>query len=84
MNEWIAKNWRADFSCPVCRSTQWTIIEHKLEFRPFVGGGLVMGGPTYPHVAIMSVPCGYTVFINALVAGVLDPVSPAGDDKQPA
>jgi hypothetical protein len=39
----------------------------------YVGGGLVVGGPVYPFLVVTCSQCGYTVFVNALKAGILKP-----------
>ncbi len=39
---------------------------------PFVGGGLIVGGPTYPQVMIVCTVCGNTKYFNAVIMGVVE------------
>lgn len=71
--------------CPVCSTRQWSILDHFLNgmvFHP--GGGIVIGGPSYPHVGMICGNCGNTQLVNAVVAGLLpgtpSDTSPKKDD----
>lgn len=58
--------------CPVCSARQWSILDHFLNGIVFYpGGGMVIGGPSYPHVGLICGHCGNTQLINAVVAGIL-------------
>lgn len=52
-----------------------------LESRPFQGGGLVVGGPTYAFVGILCRNCGNTQFMNAVYIGIMNP-SPIPEGAQ--
>jgi len=85
--DWLSKYTPGgDAKCPLCGSTEWAIGHHLLQ--PVTLGGnlnLQLAGIGYPQVALMSIPCGYTMFVNAVVAGVLQsnsPVTNVGDEKK--
>ena len=67
------ERWRVPV-CPLCGSDKWFIGEHLVQ--PFTvnrRGHLQAGGVTYPQVMVISEPCGYTMFINAVAVGVMTP-----------
>lgn len=81
---WINSKTTLIGKCPVCAERRWTLLDDILEVRPFNGGGLVVGGATYPHVGLMCTNCGNTQFINAVVSGIIserefaDEIPPSG------
>lgn len=86
LEAWFRKNWKQDYKCPICDSVNWVSSEHVVETKIFRGGNLFIGGPTYLYIPITSIPCGYTVFLNATVMNILDlpqisPPSPKEDEK---
>lgn len=66
--------------CPVCGDTNWS-IGGRLVQPPAIGSQFQyhFGFPAYPLIALISPKCGYTRFINAVVAGIVPPA----DEKQP-
>jgi hypothetical protein len=66
---WFAEKWHHG-PCPVCASRDWEVannlgqIPNLLPFGPH-------GGNTVPVLIITCNTCGYTVPINAIVAGIL-------------
>lgn len=68
--------------CPLCGDRHWAIADHLVVPIPLGPNNSVMlGGPSYAHVMLISVKCGYTMFINATIAGIspraASPVPPA-------
>ena len=56
--------------CPICQSDQWELAQHFL--TPIIvspDAGLSLGNVAYPHLLLTS-PCGYAMFFNAMLAGV--------------
>lgn len=63
--------------CPVCGDGQWSLSEHVT--TPVIvsgNGALNLGGGSYPVISIYSNKCGYTMYISAIVAGILPPEVP--------
>jgi hypothetical protein len=66
--DWTKKHWKSSGACPICGSTNWNIGDHLV--LPITLGkdsSLMLGGPGYPHVLLISNPCGYTIFFNAVI-----------------
>jgi hypothetical protein len=62
----------ADSQCPLCSSPEWMVAEYLVQ--PITLGpntSLQLGGIGYPQVMLISNPCGYTRFVNAVIVGVL-------------
>jgi hypothetical protein len=64
---------RGDIVCPICKSTEWTIGAHIVQPVTVSPGnnGLMLGGVGYPQIMLISKECGHTLFINAVVAGIV-------------
>ena len=72
LKNWVDRQWKGLKECPICRSPQWVIADHLVSPTIFSGGGnLVIGGTAYPLAMIISTPCGHTVFLNAVMAGLV-------------
>ncbi len=69
-NNWLQKNRFTLPNCPISKKANWSLAEHTVEFRPYTGGGLVVGGSVYPALMLICNDCGYTMFINAAIAGL--------------
>jgi hypothetical protein len=68
---WLMKHWKGEKQCPICGSNDWILGDH-IVFPPlFSGSGLSVGGPAYPQFMVISVPCGHTLYFNALVSGIM-------------
>jgi hypothetical protein len=63
--------WTGSHSCPVCGHTNWIIGDHLVQPITLAQGSLQLGGPGYPQVMLISSKCGYTMFFNAVVLGVV-------------
>jgi hypothetical protein len=61
--------------CSVCKDSNWNISDTIFELREFQSGGLVIGGgrPIYPVIPMACSRCGNTIFLNAVITGVLEP-----------
>lgn len=61
--------------CPICADRNWTIAEHLVQ--PLLTGGagsIQMGGIGYPQVMMISSKCGYTMYLNAVMIGLIPPL----------
>lgn len=62
------------FVCPICRMDEWEVGDHLVQ--PLAVGfynRVLLEGVAYPQVMLISKPCGYTMFINAVMAGIVRP-----------
>ena len=70
--EWLNKNWHTHKACPICLSNSWTISESlALIPRLIQGSKETTNGLVYPHFLVTCTTCGYTLFFNAVIAGLL-------------
>lgn len=71
---WVTSHVKGAIVCPVCGSAEWTLGDHVVSPIALGGGGNVrLGGPGYPQVMLISQNCGHTIYINAIVAGIVSP-----------
>ena len=72
--------------CPICGHNEWSVNNVVTEMREFQNGNLVVGGETavMPFVSITCKKCAHTLFINAILAGIVSPQPQADkvDDSQ--
>ena len=82
VRDWLLKKAPSGFVCSVCKANDWVIGDHVVA-APTHGEGLILGGPTYPNVFVVCRNCGHTLYINAVVSGVLSnqPARPQVDDQ---
>lgn len=70
---WVTKYPQAEHSvCPICGTGNWMIAEYMVQ--PLTIGaqlGLQLGGIGYPLIMLISNPCGYTRFLNAVMIGLV-------------
>ena len=72
--EFLNTRWNGA-ACPLCGGTEWTVTDKSFELREFNNGNLVLGGAKSSIVPVIPVTCskcGNTVFINAIVANLLE------------
>ncbi len=81
---WLGKYPKSSESpCPICGSSKWMIAERLVQ--PITIGpkmGLQLGGLGYPQVMLISDPCGYTRFLNAVIMGLVPEASDAEAPKK--
>ena len=69
---WIREHWK-NWRCPFSGDTDWKLGEHLARVNIPRDGGLGISSEYYPYLAVMCSGCGYTVFINAVVVGIMSP-----------
>ena len=72
---YFLQNKWGDSICPYCHGNNWDVPDKAFELREFNKGDLKIGGPEgaiLPVVPITCTNCGNTVFINALLAGLVE------------
>lgn len=58
--------------CPVCNTIKWSINDEIFEIPPYIINSPGIGSPIFPVVALVCQTCGYTRFLSAVIAGVVD------------
>lgn len=68
-----------EHSCPFCNQNNWSIGDHLLSGMIHSGGGLVIGGASYPSVFTVCNNCAYTRQFMAVPIGILPAQTPEGE-----
>jgi hypothetical protein len=74
VRSWLGDQWTQPV-CPFHGRTSWEIGD-VVQTMPYASG-LLSTGPVYPLIVLTCQRCGYTVFINAIRAGILPHLPPA-------
>jgi hypothetical protein len=76
--EWLNKHsFTRRGGCPVCGDNKWVIGDNLVTPTLFAGGAVLLGGVSYPQVMVISQTCGYTFYVNALLAKIIPDAPPA-------
>jgi hypothetical protein len=76
---WLDERWVVQSrACPISGHREWIVADHLVHIFRYTPRGFVIGGPTYPHAAVICRGCGYTLFFNAVMIGLV----PAGSEKE--
>lgn len=59
------------FCCPICGGKEWNVGRVLVETREFSGG--YFGGTIAPYVPLTCSKCYNTMFLNAILLGIVDP-----------
>lgn len=77
--EHLRQKWGDPRNCPMCGAAKWHVGDTVFTPVLFTGGGVRIGGPSIPMVPVVCTDCGFTAWINALVAKLIEPDK--GDQK---
>src|SRR5438309_11966218 len=66
LQRWIAEKWKPK-ACPVCLASAWSFNE---KVGQIYNDNTLSDGTAFPVVLIFCTNCGYTIPINARIAGV--------------
>lgn len=64
--DWIRKNWTKPAICPICSNDEWGIGDTLVEIK-----SSMPNSPIYPHLIVYCQRCGYTIFFNAVLSGII-------------
>jgi len=72
--QFLNDKWKPPGRCPVCGKTVWNVSDTVFEVREYHEGSLVTRGTAVAAPVVMATcgNCGYTLFFNALVAGIVE------------
>jgi len=70
--DWINKR-APGMTCGVCGQKHFILGDHAIAGFVHSGGGLALGGVTYPQIMVICTNCGHTINFNAVVIGALKP-----------
>ena len=58
--------------CPICNQKKWIFVDKMFHLPEYVQDPDLMSNYSYPVVPIVCENCGNTLFISAIVAGLVD------------
>ena len=78
LTAWFAKFGQPSPVCPICGDRNWSIADHLVQPVTLGPGfGVQLGGVSYPQAMLIS-KCGHTLFVNAVLSGIV-PTDQAAD-----
>lgn len=85
LKNWISERWKKDGgTCPICSSNDWSVSKH-LVAAPLVSPGgriTIGGGPAYPAAQITCGVCGYIIYFNAVIIGLMPSITKKEEQKK--
>jgi predicted nucleic-acid-binding Zn-ribbon protein len=70
IQRWWNQHWKAPVTCPVCKTTEWTIAPHVVNFQRHAMDASVGNTVSYPHIVVTCKNCAHSMFFNAVQVGV--------------
>lgn len=70
--EWLDGKWESIHGCSVCGSDSWQIIDYLV--TPVSFPNILRAGELFPQVMVICTYCGYTIYFNAIVMGIVVPL----------
>ena len=75
--DWIQKHWKKSPNCTICDANYWKVSDQITELRPFNRDVFVIGpARVVPVIYLVCKVCGYTIFFNAVIAGLVEGTGP--------
>ncbi len=71
--EWLTSQWSGLKECPICQQNIWNMPNELVSVNEYRGAGVMALGSTasFPFVMVVCSFCGYTMFFNAVVMGLV-------------
>jgi len=81
IKKWFEDKWKEPVICPICKGDTWILADDIV--TPVIYGekGPILGGATYPQVMVVCNKCGLTLYLNALIMGIVRPKEEADGKK---
>lgn len=70
---WLVEHGAGKPICPGCGKQTWEVGDHLVSPPIHSGGGMMLGGISYPNFMIICTNCGNTQYFNAIVAKLEKP-----------
>jgi len=78
IDAWLKEKWQGQALCPVSKDVKWLIADHLVQPLSIIAGGLAIGGGGYPQAMVICATCGFTMYFNAVLIGLM----PTTDEGQ--
>lgn len=72
---WLQARWGVTPECPFHGRTSWQIGETLVQTVQYSPSGFLVGGLVYPLIVVTCSTCGFTVLVNAVLAGIVQPTA---------
>jgi hypothetical protein len=82
IERWWGQHSKDSVTCPVCKTTNWKIVEHLVNIQGNAAGANASNTPAYPHVIVTCKFCAHSIFFNAVQVGIAATYVPPA--QQPA
>jgi hypothetical protein len=78
IQNWWNQHWKGPVTCPVCKTTEWTVAPHVVNIQRHAIDATVANTVSYPHILVTCKSCAHSMFFNAVQIGISPhrPVSP--------
>jgi hypothetical protein len=77
ISAWVNSKWRQGVTCSQCGASQWSIGTSPGHLLLGTSdGSTIVAGASYPVIVVLCGNCGHMVLVNALTAGVSEPLQP--------
>jgi hypothetical protein len=73
IQRWWTGRWKNPVICPVCKTTEWWLAEHVVNFNRHAPDRWEPESVSYPHIMVGCKTCFHTMFFNAVAVGVSPP-----------
>lgn len=71
--DWVTKQSPKGIGCAICAKREWILGDHLVAAPIFHEGNMVLGGQSYPTVMLICKNCGHTLYLNAVMIGLVPP-----------
>ena len=73
IQNWWNLHWKAPVTCPVCKTSEWTVAPHVVNLQRHAIDASVGNTVSYPHIVVTCKSCAHSMFFNAVQIGVSVP-----------
>jgi hypothetical protein len=70
IQNWWNLHWKAPVTCPVCKTSEWTVAPHVINIQRHATDAAVGNTISYPHIVVTCKSCAHSMFFNAVQIGV--------------
>jgi RNase P subunit RPR2 len=70
IQNWWNQHWKAPVTCPVCKTTEWTVAPHVVNIQRHAIDAAVANTVSYPHIVVTCKSCAHSMFFNAVQIGI--------------
>lgn len=80
IEKWVEEKWEGSKPCPVCNTNDWNVSGNPAYVSVGSPDGEMFLGDNFPFFVILCKNCGYTFFVNAILADIGFPSQKEADN----